>query len=185
MKDNKDFFVFYSKQRIILTTITIFIFGWLCGCIKPVTDTLTENVEITINSDTIYVSDVDEFTPEKLVTMLEDLNIKYPHIVLAQSMIETGHWSSALYRENNNLFGMKRARRRITSAIGTKNGHAYYNNWRDSVYDYAFYQARYVSHTKNEEEYLSYLGRSYAEADHYVNTIRKVISREELKIMFG
>jgi len=47
------------------------------------------------------------FSKEELVDMIKDLDIKHPHIVLAQSIVETGHWTSLVFRENHNLFGMK------------------------------------------------------------------------------
>lgn len=132
----------------------------------------------------IVIQKTDEFEKEKLVQMLKDLNIKYPYIVLAQSIQETGHWKSGIFLENHNLFGMKEASRRITTAEGTNRNHAYYNHWRESVYDYAFYQCRYLSGIKSESEYYQYLGATYAEDSGYVNAIKGVIEREGLKTLF-
>lgn len=125
-----------------------------------------------------------KFSEEKFVALLKELNVKFPHIVMAQSMVETGHWKSNIFKENHNLFGMKQARVRINTAGGTQNGHAYYDDWIESVYDYAFYQCRYLSGLKNEEEYLAYLGRSYAEDPNYVSKIRGLVKRENLKELF-
>ena len=83
----------------------------------------------------------DQFTQGQLVEELKRLNVRYPYIVLAQSILETGYWESRIYQENNNLFGMKQARARATTAKGTQLGHAYYDNWKESVTDYALYQA--------------------------------------------
>jgi len=90
------------------------------------------------------------FSQEELVVMLKELNVKYPHIVLAQSILETGHYSSTIFKTNHNLFGMKEARRRVKTAKGTQLNHAYYDNWKESVYDYAFYQCRYLGRVNNE-----------------------------------
>jgi flagellum-specific peptidoglycan hydrolase FlgJ len=103
---------------------------------------------------------------------------------MAQSMLETGHWESDIFLENHNLFGMKEARVRINTAEGTNRNHAYYENWRESVYDYAFYQCRYLSGIHTEAEYYRYLGLSYAESDDYVNSLKKVVEREKLKDYF-
>jgi hypothetical protein len=140
--------------------------------------------EFTEAEQIVLIQEVDTFSQAQLIQMLKDLNVKYPHIVLAQSIIETGHWTSSIYLENHNLFGMKQARRRITTAEGTARNHAYYNHWRESVYDYAFYQCRYLGKINSEEEYFQYLGASYAEAPDYVNTIKTVIKREKLKELF-
>jgi uncharacterized FlgJ-related protein len=133
----------------------------------------------------ILIKETDVFSKEKVVTMLNELNVKYPHIVLAQSMIETGKWKSKIFMENNNLFGMKEAKQRITTAGGTQYNHAYYNHWRESVYDYAFYQCRYLHNINSENEYFQYLGASYAEDPNYLNTIKAIIEKEGLKALFN
>ena len=125
-----------------------------------------------------------EFSEDTLVYLLTELNVKFPHIVLAQSIIETGHWSSRIFKENNNLFGMKEAYVRVHTAKGTQHNHAYYENWRESVYDYAFYQCRYLGGIKTEQEYLQYLSRSYAEAPNYIKSIKRVIENEKLREKF-
>lgn len=133
----------------------------------------------------LNISDTtSEFSSEKMVELMKELNIKYPHIVYAQSLIETGHFDSKIFKENNNLFGMKQARTRVTTAQGTQYNHAYYNNWRESVYDYAFYQCRYLSGLRNEEEYLAYLDRSYAEDPTYISKIRSLVNKENLRELF-
>ena len=124
------------------------------------------------------------FSEDTLVYLLTELNVKFPHIVLAQSIIETGHWSSRIFKENNNLFGMKVAYVRVHTAKGTQHNHAYYENWRESVYDYAFYQCRYLGGIKTEQEYLQYLSRSYAEAPNYIQSIKRVIENEKLREKF-
>ena len=132
----------------------------------------------------VFINEVDSFSQEKLTEMLVDLNVSFPHIVMAQSILETGYWKSDIFLENHNLFGMKQARRRITTAEGTSRNHAYYNHWRESVYDYAFYQCRYLSRLDSEEAYFQYLGASYAEARDYVNSLKRVIEKEKLRELF-
>lgn len=135
---------------------------------------------IVINTnDTTY-----DFSEEKLIQLIIDLNLKFPHIVLAQAKLETGDFTSNIFRENHNLFGMREARVRINIARGTQYNHAYYNNWYESVYDYAFYQSRYLSKLRTEEEYFNYLDESYAEAPNYVETLKGMIGRENLKELF-
>lgn len=125
-----------------------------------------------------------KFTEDKLIQMLKDLNIKFPHIVMAQAMLETGKWSSNIFKENHNLFGMKEAKSRVKTAIGTQYNHAYYSCWRESVYDYAFYQCRYLGSIKTEKEYFAYLSRNYAEDPHYVEKLKSTIQTHKLKEHF-
>lgn len=131
--------------------------------------------------ETIVVSDTtDVFSEEKLIEMLKETNIKFPHIVLAQAMIESG-FNSPIFKENNNLFGMKKAYRRPHVQIGENRNHASYINWRMSVIDYALYQCYSLSNIKTEEAYLQYLDKYYAEAAYYEN-VRKL--SEKVKIKF-
>ena len=132
----------------------------------------------------IMIKKHDEFSQDKLVEMLKDLNVKFPHIVLAQAKTESGHFKSGIFFENNNLFGMKEAQRRISTAEGTNRNHAYYNHWRESVYDYAFYQCRYLSGIKSETEYFEYLGASYAEDTQYVSKLKNMVDKESLRELF-
>jgi hypothetical protein len=126
----------------------------------------------------------DDFSQDKLIEMLKDLNVRYPYIALAQARIETGGYRSRIFKENHNLFGMKQANRRVNTAKGTQYNHAYYETWRESVYDYAFYQSRYLSKANSEEEYLYILGQSYAEASTYAEALKKEIEKNNLRSLF-
>lgn len=126
----------------------------------------------------------NDFSKEALAEELKRLNVKYPHIVMAQAMIESGHFQSNIFRSNHNLFGMKEARQRVTTAKGTNLNHAYYDNWKESVIDYAMFQAAYLKDLKSEAAYLMYLGENYAEAQNYDSAVKTMIEREKLKELF-
>jgi uncharacterized FlgJ-related protein len=127
----------------------------------------------------------NKFTDEKFIELVKELNMKFPHIVYAQAKIESGNFKSAVFKQNNNLFGMKQARARVNTAKGTNLNHAYYDNWKESVYDYAFYQCRYMSNASTEEEYYATLDASYAEAgDSYSRSLKQIIEREKIKSKF-
>ena len=80
---------------------------------------------------------------------------------------------------------MKQATVRINTAKGTQNGHAFYDNWYQSVYDYAFYQCRYLGQINTENEYYLYLSNTYAEAgEGYVKLLKDIIQTEKLKEKF-
>lgn len=124
------------------------------------------------------------FEPDQLINLLNNLNVKFPHIVMAQSIIETGYWTSNIFKKNNNLFGMKQAYRRVNTAKGTQHNHAFYESWEESVYDYAFYQCRYLSGITNEDDYFQYLSKSYAEDPNYIKRLKDVIEKEQLQQKF-
>ncbi len=144
-----------------------------------------EALDIPIESVNIILeSDSNKFSQDNLVEELKKLNVRFPHIVLAQAILETGYYESRIYNENNNLFGMKQARARATTAKGTQLGHAYYDDWKESVVDYALYQAAYLNKLRTEKKYLNYLDKNYAEAKNYDKALIQIIERENLKELF-
>ena len=116
------------------------------------------------------------FSEEKLLILLKELNIKNYQVVYAQAVLETGHFKSKSFKEGNNLFGMKVAKQRPTTATGEYLGHAKYNSWQESVYDYALYYSKYLSKFSTQDSYLNYLKEHYAEDPTYINKLIKIIN---------
>jgi len=131
----------------------------------------------------IVINEATKFTEEKFVEEIKRLNFNFPHIVYAQSYVETGAWTSRIYRENNNLFGMKEAQIRAHLAVGTQHKHAYYNNWKESLYDYALYYSEYLSDIKDEDQYIDYVNARYAEHPEYDKMIKSILPKA--KKIFG
>ena len=125
-----------------------------------------------------------QFTEDKLVGKLKELNVKFPYIVLAQAKLESFNYSSRIFMENNNLFGMKEARVRVNTAKGTQYKHAYYNTWQESVLDYAFWAATYGSKCKTEAQYYELLS-GYAEDEGYQTKLKNIIEKNNLKELFN
>jgi uncharacterized FlgJ-related protein len=87
----------------------------------------------TLNTKTI----THEIFYEKLV----EYDIKHPDVVFAQALLESANFTSKLFKTQNNLFGMKLAMKRKTTAVGkNKSGYAKYNSVDDSIYDYYLFQ---------------------------------------------
>jgi hypothetical protein len=122
----------------------------------------------------IVIQENDKFTKEKFKEYLLQLNIKFPHIVYAQAVLETGNFQSKIFSANHNLFGMKEARVRATTNLGSELGHAIYGHWRESVVDYALFQCAFLTSVKTEEGYYQYLKENYAEAPNYVAKVREL-----------
>ena len=116
----------------------------------------------------------EDFSPTALRKLLIKLKVKNIDIIMAQSKIETSHYSSQVYLENNNLFGMREPKNRITTATGSNLGHATYDSWQESAIDLALYQTAYLRN-KSEKEYLRYLGANYATNKEYVSLINNML----------
>lgn len=133
----------------------------------------------------IVIREYNEFSETKLIDKIKELNFRFPHIILAQSYQETGHYKSGIFLENNNLFGMKEAKLRSNLAKGTNRGHAYYETWQESVIDYALYYSTYLTDIKTEGEYFEYLRQNYAEDPTYVQRLKALINKRNLKSKFN
>jgi hypothetical protein len=172
-----------TKRIVILVLLTasivgltLYNFGFSRG--RDVLTALSDEEKL------IIVQEFNAFSEDKLIDKLTELNVKFPYIVLAQSKLETGNYTSKIFKENNNLFGMREAKQRITTAVGTEHNHAYYHSWHESVLDYAFYQCRYLSGINTEEQYFNYLRQSYAEDPSYVNRLITIVTNQKLKDKF-
>jgi len=90
-------------------------------------------------------------------------------LVLAQSALETAWWSSDVYRNGNNAFGLRLASVRDTPAVGTYAGHAQYLNVQDSAWDYWDRQAAFdIPNTSDAAAYVAAtVSSGYATASNY------------------
>ena len=135
--------------------------------------------EVVVERDCIdlvmYVHEVgkQEISAERVLTLLDTLNVEHPHIVFAQMRLESGNFKSDLAKNSDNFFGMKYPRQRATVARGVDRGYACYRSWSYSVLDYAIWQRRYASGL-TEEEYLEMLSEKYAEDKAYVKKVKSI-----------
>ena len=133
----------------------------------------------------IVIREYNEFSETKLIEKIKQLNFRYPHIILAQAKLESGNFKSTIFLENNNMFGMREAKLRANLAKGTNRNHAYYETWQDCILDYALYYSTYLSDIRTEGEYFEYLRQNYAEDPTYVQRLKQIIKKQELKNKFN
>lgn len=119
-----------------------------------------------------------------LYRTIQSMGISFPDIVFAQALLESGNFTSRLATMNNNLFGMKLAKSRETTAIGKgRSGYAKYESWVHSVEDYFHWQNYFMKNKDlNRKQYLNLLSRVYAEDKNYISRINRKI-REYQHIM--
>lgn len=196
MKNNNLFnfnLYFYDRESLRFKPAKqILIWTILCFCLANVISFMYGRYKkinnLSVYEEQLLILSLDEknkFSEKEFVQLLKDLNVKYPHIAMAQSIVETGHFKSKIFRENNNLFGMKESFRRVSTAKGTQYNHAYYDTWSESVYDYAFYQCRYLGAISSESDYYEYLSNYYAEDPDYVQKVKKAVQEYNLKLLFN
>jgi hypothetical protein len=119
----------------------------------------------------IEVKDKD-FSEDLLKECLYYEKVDHADIVLLQSHLETGNYTSEVFLLSSNLFGMKYPIFRETTAVGILLHHAYYNHWTDSVKDYKLWQDWYKSVGYNMDEYLVFLKFiRYAKDPRYIHKL--------------
>lgn len=123
---------------------------------------------VTSLSDTLSYNMADS-----VINLLYLVRVEHPLIVGAQAVLESANFNSDLFKSNNNMFGMRFARQRPTTAIGVRKGYAYYKCWQDCVVDYALWQGSYARGL-NEEQYYQKLS-TYAEDEDYVSKLKQVL----------
>jgi len=114
------------------------------------------------------------FHPDKLKGMIREMNFKFGDIVYAQALLESAQFQSALFKQNNNLFGMKQSQSRTTTNKGTQLGHAYYSDYESSVIDRALWDEAFTRGL-NREQYLDLLAKIYATDSLYKQKLLKII----------
>jgi len=184
-KFNKETLLF---EKTKITNVTLLGLGVFIGLSLILGFTSNPTIKIqTLSQEEklIVIREYNEFSEAKLIEKINQLNFKFPHIILAQSYQETGHYKSGIFLENNNLFGMKEAKLRANLAKGTNRGHAYYETWQESVIDYALYYSSYLRSINTEGEYFEYLRQNYAEDPTYVQRLKQIIKKQELKSKFN
>ncbi len=106
-----------------------------------------------------------ELTIPNLIAEIRRNNIKYPKIVLAQAILETGWFRSSVCRNKHNLFG-------LTNPCTGK--YYEFNHWTESV---AAYYSK-VQYRYKSGNYLLWLKKiGYAEDPGYIRAIIRVLKQ--------
>lgn len=103
-----------------------------------------------------------------LLEALEYYEVKYPEIVYAQAILETGHFKSDLCINDNNLFGLYNSKEK-----------KYYtfNHWSESITAYMdFVQYKY----KPPNDYYKFLlDIGYAKDPNYISKLKGIVNRND------
>lgn len=105
---------------------------------------------------------VPPLTIANLASSLQRHKVKYPQIVIAQALLETGYFTSRICLEHNNLFGLRRP---------SDGSYFRFDNWEESVRAYR----DYVQYKYKGGDYYRFLQRiGYAEDAEYVRKVRAI-----------
>lgn len=158
-----------TREFLWVAILIIFaaILGWVSRPVKS-----DSSIKGPLNVEATQISDTLEFR-DSVLNFIFELRLEHPYIVYSQAIIESGNFTSNIWKENNNMFGMKMPERRATLAVGINKGHSIYRNWKDCLIDYALFQSSYLRNL-TEEEYFVKIGGFYAEDSSYERKIREL-----------
>lgn len=113
-------------------------------------------------------------------------------LIFAQAVHETGNFTSAVFKENNNLFGMRQAKVRKNYATGTNRAHATFKNHFNSIRDYFERQKNFRIDNTNDTRFVeTTVNSNYAEDANYkskwiatVNTLKSPVDIKRLGLLF-
>ena len=109
-------------------------------------------------------------SPEMVVaSVLEKYQVPDPltALILSQAKLESGHFTSSVYRNSNNPFGMRPAKVRKHKACGQYNGYAAYETLAHAVEDYLLWMEAMCLplHLSDPESFVRFLqSKGYFEA---------------------
>ena len=115
------------------------------------------------------------FSEHNALRIMNQIGIAYPDVALAQARLETGNFTSKIFKENKNMFGMKLPKSRKTTAIGEQNNHAKYTSWVQSLADYKLWQSDVLKKANTKRKYLRYLSKNYAEDKKYIHKLKQML----------
>lgn len=155
--------------------ILVFSFSFSIGWIFSSKNEVKKRDQYNEEAKVMIIKNGDKFSENKLILFIKELNFRFPELVYAQAVLESGaDFDSKINIENNNYFGMKDANKRINIQSGIQNDHAYYFSWRNSTIDYALFVATYLSDFKSKEEYYQYIERNYSETPGYIERVKQL-----------
>lgn len=126
---------------------------------------------------------VEEALQSKVKRLINEYDIKFPRVVYAQIRLETADLTSPVFRDCNNLTGMKHNPRGLSKGICRL--HAKYASIEDCIKDYKLWQDARLYHFEknrnfrpsNDLEYIEMLIRSnYAEDRFYRNKLINLLN---------
>ena len=150
----KDFFKKYKVHKMKHYLMLLFIMLFVVNLSAQKTD-IEYNYAIVI-SDNIE----KPLTLENIQKALVEVNVNFRPDVLNRIIIESGNLKSRLTTLGNNLFGMRKAGARPTTALPKKlYGYATYRHWIYSIIDYKLWEE--YNSPRTYETYKSYLRRRH------------------------
>jgi hypothetical protein len=123
--------------------------------------------------DVFYFDGKEGFTPERFYQFIVALGLPNPEVIYRQAVLESGNFTSRIWRQYNNPFGMNFPSVRPTTASGRGGSgdgiKAKYNSWEESILDYQMWMIHFQNLRRvkmfsfdyeNDDHYYKFLGQA-------------------------
>lgn len=130
-------------------------------------------VVLHIDNKDIHPDFFNKLPQEGLMEALEYYEVKYPQIVYAQAVLETGNFTSEKCLVDNNLFGLYDSK---------KQRYYSFDHWISSVEAYvSIVQYKYKGgNDKPPNHYYKFLQDiGYAKDPHYINKVKEIVKQND------
>lgn len=146
----------------------LLLIGLILGCLYqkhfeslPVKETTIVEKDTIVIRDTIFSTIVPPLSKESVYLELKKQRIPHAEIVLAQSRLETGGYTSKLCKTHNNIFGLRKGKK-----------YRKYNNYAACISDYK----KYISSKYKGGDYYKFLKEiGYAEDPTYIKKLKDMV----------
>jgi hypothetical protein len=178
-KDLKD----NAFRLVVLYTLTLGVVGILlvAGLLNETRHHQQQRsvAPLAIGKDTTVV---DSCMYTRVYKFIKEVGMKYPDVVFAKAILESGHFKSKMFLNKNNLFGMKKAVHRTTLGQGNAGEYVYFKSIEESIIDYKLYQMQFVHEINSEEMYIKRICQSYSSNNDYEKLLLNVLESAKEKI---
>ena len=115
----------------------------------------------SINTE-VLSKDINPLDTTEFCTFFRDNGGVLFNIAYAQCKIESSNFTSCIYKENKNLFGIRTSTSKLVQ--GKNRGHCTYNSYKDCILDYI----------RIQNKYLKNIDGKYAESPEYIKSLKNV-----------
>lgn len=154
-----------------------FIFGLIIGILIGITGIIWYNLikeeanyKQSQQISAVWRQEHFVLSPENLINELEAQGLKFPEVIVAQAVLETGHFKSYSCTAHNNLFGLRK-----------KDGtYMRFDHWTDCV---AMYKKCIQDWKECPADYYDYLDNlGYAEDSLYIPKLKQIVTNNWSKV---
>ena len=147
----------------------LLLIGLIFGCffqrhLEPLPIKVTTEIQrdTIVKHDTIYAKTIiPPLSRESVLAELKKQNVPHAKIVLAQSILETGSYTSKLSKTHNNIFGLRKG-----------NKYRKYDNYIACISDYK----KFISNKYKGGNYYKFLKElGYAEDPNYIEKLKEIV----------